>query len=234
MNFIERAREVGDNIPKLKMLNDEKSRLDEYRARKMIVVGATETLGEHATIAKELQGRGALISGLKTSVIGLQQVVRRLIIEFRDDRTVIIAPEKVEFFWTPLKPMPEKVGRELKKVWKGYVESKIPSGQAEILQILSNVQGFADQAGMVKQCRENMRDLGDQLPKQEDFLTLDHLTERLTQAWSDLNGDGLPPAVLNFLKKAHMSGISLAELENDVLDWLRDQGLLGRYVIRGR
>jgi len=234
MNCVERARAVGDSLPKLKRLKDEKSRLDEYTARKKILVGATEALEEYAIVAKELQERGTPVTGFKKSVLGHQKEVQRLIKAFREDRKVIIAPETTESFWHPLKLMPAKVKDELEKAWKKYVESMIPSGQVEILEILGRVQGFAGQAAAVNRLRNDMGRLGNQLPKQDDFQTLDNLAEQMKQAWNELNGEGLPPAVLNFLKKAHRNGISLADLDNDVLDWLRGQDLLGRYVIRGQ
>lgn len=234
MNLIQRTHDLGKNIPKLKRLQDEKHRLEEYTAHKDVLLGVTQRLGLLADIAHELQKRGVVVTGLKTSILGLRKHAQKIDTAFRDDKTVVIAPETAESFWHPLKKMPQKVERELEKVWRKYVESKIPAGQTEILSILSRVQGFAGQAATVNSHRNAMRNLGNQLPQQDDFKTLDDLADQVEQAWKALNGDGLPPAVLNFLKKAHLHGISLADLDEEVLEWLRQQDLLNKYIVRGR
>ena len=89
MNCIERARAIGDKIPKLKMLKDEKSRLDEYTNRKEIVVAATKALGEHAAVAKELTG-GKGVDVILDMVAG-DYVAREVETLAEDGRLVIIA-----------------------------------------------------------------------------------------------------------------------------------------------
>ena len=234
MNLIQRTQELGKSIPKLKKLQDEKHRLEEYTAHKNILMGATQELENLDAIANELQTRGVAVKGLKTSLLGLQRHVKAIETAFREDKGVIIAPETADTLWRQLKKMPSKVERELEKIWEKYVESKIPSGQTEILEILSRVQGFAGQAATVSKHRTAMRRLGNQLPKPEDFVTLDNLSVEVDTAWNALNGDGVPPTVLKFLKKAHPHGISLAEVTREIFDWLNDQNLLNNYIVRGR
>ena len=234
MNFIQRAQELARKIPELKKLQDERHRLEQYEAHKEKLVAMTSVLAGLAFIAQELRVRGVEISGFKRPVQGMLSETMRVVDAFKKDRGVIIAPETIETFWHPLEGMPGRVKNVLEKVWKEYVQAKIPSGQTEILDILSKVQGFQVQVATVKKLRTDMSELGQKLPDEEDLEILDTLTEQVKHAWNELNGDGLPLAVLVFLKKAHTTGISLADLDSEVLEWLRNHSLMGKYVVRGR
>lgn len=234
MNHIVRARELCRMIPILKKLQDEKRNFDTYAAHRNRLSNRATMLAGLADIADELGKRGAEDIGFKRSAQGLMAKTHQIAEVFHEDKNVIIAPESEPTFWKPLEAMPKKVCEALEKEWESYVESKIPPSQAGILEILSKVRGFSDQAGTVRGLFAEIRAMGNSLPKEGDFERLDALTVRVKQAWNDLHGDGMPSQVLDFLKKAHTSGFSLTDLNNDVLDWLKKKNLLGQYAIRSK
>ena len=234
MNHIERARELCRKIPELKKLQDEKHKLDQYAAYREKLKNVAAVLAGLADIAGELRKRGAEVTGFKASVHGMRSETRRVTAAFGGDKSSIIAPLTIPTFWQPLEGMPKKIRAVLEKEWEKYVDSKIPSSQTDILETLSKVQGFAPQAVLVRRICSDMHSLGERLPQVDDFQRLDALADQVKQAWRDLHGEGLPPMVLEFLKKAHTSGFSLLHLDNEVLDWLKRQNLLGQYTIRGR
>jgi hypothetical protein len=234
MNAMERARDLGQRIPKLQKLLAAKNKLDIYTAYKKVLSDVAGVLNIYAIIAGELRIRNAEVAGFKGSAIGMQKETRRIAEKFGDDANVIIAPETAYTFWEPLKRMPDKVKKELEISWTKYVETRIPPGQAEILEVLSRVRGLAAQVDAVSRRRADMHNLGRSLPSEEAFNRLDELALQVQQAWEDLDCEDLPVVVLTFLKKAHQNGISLADMGNEVFDWLRERNLLGTYVVRGR
>jgi hypothetical protein len=234
MNLIQRAQELSLKIPLLKKLQVEKQKLDEYTARRDNLRNIKMVLEEFARIAEGLRHRGCDISDIVVSTQGMRKETKKLADTFRDNRTVIIAPESVATFWMPMDSMPKKVKRELEKAWKSYVESQIPSRQADTLTVLSYVPSFSTQAKEVLRHREGMQNLSRALPQDEDFVRLEKLSQMVRRAWENLDGEGLPPTVLNFLKKAHLNGIPMADMDNAVLEWLRQHNLLGKYIVRAR
>ena len=234
MNSIERARDLSRKIPELKKLQDEKQWLDKYAAFRTKLEDLTTALEGLAGIADELRKKGWEVTGFKVAAQGMLTETRKVIAAFGNDKSSSIAPQTSQTFWTPLEAMPKKICNVLEKEWKNYVESKIPSDQTDILEILSKVQGFSDQTTTVHGLFSKMRSLGGQLPKKGDFELLDTLANQVQQAWESLDVDGLPPTVLDFLKKAHTNGFSLADLNDDVLNWLKEKNLLGQYAIRSK
>lgn len=234
MSHIEQARELSRKIPELKNLLEENNKLEKYEAYREKLASVTTFLAGLSDIADELRKRGGEVASFKKPVQGVLAGTRRVATAFHEDKSTFLAPEIASSFWNPLEAMPKKIRVELEKEWEKYVDAKIPASQADILETLSKVPGFAHQAATVRSMCSELRSLGATLPQSDSFQKLDVLTEQLNQAWSELDGEGLPPTVLDFLKKAHANGFSLADLDNDVLDWLKKQNLLGHYTIRGK
>lgn len=235
MNHIERTRDLSRKIPELKKLQDEKHRLDQYTAFRAKLENVTTGMEGLADLAGELRKKGREGADIKRSVHGILLETRQVIASFNEDKSIILTENASNTFWRPLESMLKKINVALKNEWKAYVESKIPSSQADILETLSKVQGFAAQAAKVRALFSAMRSLEDELPQAGDFERLDTLAEQVKQAWDELHSDEMPPAVLGFLKNAHTpNGVSLLHLDQVVLDWLKNQNLLGQYTIRGK
>lgn len=232
MTYTDRATILSHKIPKLKELKNEKKRLDEYSERKKQLVEASQILGALSLVVDALRDRGGDVSGFKKSVLGLRKEVRRLGAAFEANPGVIIAPETTKTFWYQLNPMPDKVKKEIEKEWKKFVESQIPPIQADILTILSRVQGFSKQADLVSKQRAKMQDMGSALPQEGSFEALDELAKQVEEAWNALNGEGMPQSVLDFFKKAHFHGFSLADIDEEITDWLKEKNLIEKYVVR--
>lgn len=234
MNHIARARELCQKIPGLKTIQDERHKFETYAAYRGKLNTIVTLLAGLADIADELRKRGGEDAGFKSSAGGVLARTRQIAQAFHEDKTIVIASQNTSVFWRPLEAMPKKIREALEKEWEKYVDSKIPPSQADILETLSKVQGFSDQASTVRSLFAEIRAMGNSLPKEGDFERLDALTVSVKQAWNDLHGDGMPSQVLDFLKKAHTSGFSLTDLNNDVLDWLKKKNLLGQYAIRSK
>jgi hypothetical protein len=136
-------------------------------------------------------------------------------------------------FWDALKQLPNQLCTSLRETWRAHIDSAIVPEQTELLDVMANVPDFADQVAAIRKLYADVARLRSILPESDQQVVLvAELAAKIDAAWKGLEGDGIPDAVLTFLRAASTDGATLDQLTPDVADWLTGRGLRQRVSIR--
>lgn len=114
----------------------------------------------------------------------------------------------------------------LKDTWRKYCDSLAPGVQDEVLNVLGRLSSLRDPVKRLQSQRDAIEKGRRTLPQStQDVAQVRSAAKIVTMEWSRLAGDGLPPAVLTFLKGVMTNGATLDTLTPEVLAWLRERQL---------
>lgn len=122
---------------------------------------------------------------------------------------------------------------ELRNAWRRYVAGRIPSVNADLLDVLQQVPAFRHPVEVIRQRLRELRDQQEQLPPSAAALeAVDRRVGEIGAAWRKLTSDEVPPAVVDFLRQAGVGGAPLSLLTDEVRDWLVSRRIDGSFRIR--
>ncbi|HEU0301502.1 MAG TPA: hypothetical protein VFR37_18730 [Longimicrobium sp.] len=125
------------------------------------------------------------------------------------------------------------VDAELRSAWRRYVAGRIPSVNADLLDVLQQVPTFRHPVEVIRQRLRELRDQQEQLPASAAALeAVDRRVSEIDAAWHKLTSDEVPSAVIEFLRQAGVGGAPLSLLTDEVRDWLVSRRIDTSFRIR--
>jgi len=225
----ERIRQLTveiDNLAGLKAAAAEAARFDVRVKQLENPLTEIEAL---ATTHQILRMKNVKVELDEEYIAALKSNLEKVSAEFKDDPKSILQPDQgLKFhFWTPLQQFPERINTSLLNAWKLYVHGKSPRIADDILMVLGNIAAFREQVHAIIDLQSKIRILCSTLPTTaEAFDQADKVTSKLTETWQNLQGDGIPSEVLEFIKKAADDGASFMDLSDSILAWLKSRNLV--------
>jgi hypothetical protein len=168
---------------------------------------------------------------LRDRVIDLQR-------RYANDKNVVLDPfpgEDVRWVLNqPLSQLPQKVKAALISAWGSWSRVNIPDIDKDVLEILAGITALRDSVAILRNLKANAETVCASLPEgSEDVVHLRKLCEDISAVWHNLAGEGIPTAVLIFLRSAgNRDGAQFDLLTTEVLDWLVVHGLRDALRIR--
>jgi hypothetical protein len=122
----------------------------------------------------------------------------------------------------------------IEKAWRSYVESRAIIGSSEVLDALMRLPQFRASVVSIRACNERINRLATQVPSDLRLAveSLDGLVQELRSAWATISADGIPDAVIKFLRASAAEGIPLDTFSDEIRNWLESKGLLNAFRVR--
>jgi hypothetical protein len=239
MSLLERVTHTRERIHALQALKERAVRASEFEQRAQTlggIAGALDTLCQPAAVLKQAgidvaQLDQALLAALRTKAEQLREAYAR-------DRSSILSPfpdqDFRHVFVTPCTAFQQRTEAALRDAWSGWVRSRMPAIDQEMLSVLSGVNALSRTVTNIQALLGLVSRHAAVLPQSaDDVKQVLALCDQANQAWHELAGDGIAPEILIFLRVAGSGiGASYDLLTPSILEWLDAHNL--RRVLRIR
>lgn len=238
MSLLERAQHLSLEVRELNGLKKraEQAALLEKRANDL-EAPATQLRQLDPSIAVLLD-LGERASFENQTVAALKSRINDLQSRYLLDKNVMLDPfpkEDIRFVLNrALEQLPSKSTIVLLEAWANWARRQLPPVDDEVLTLLEKITALREAVLAVKRLKQEAHLLSSSLPPDKDAtVRLTSLATAIGETWHNLTGDGVPPAVLAFLRKAiSIDGAKLQDMSPEVLDWMSEHSLSNSLRIR--
>jgi len=225
-----RLREFAAQKDQARRISDQ---LTGFRSR------ASQVQGEKADLAALLETYSLLCSREVRVPVPREQVrvalrqLEEVEAQYAAAPETLLAPRAYAPLADGLATLRRTLKAGMQEAWAGYVDSRVPLTDADLLDVLARVPAFR---GVVQRIRTLVQEIREQravLPDSGNALTaLDERVEGIESAWRALASDEVPREVVVFLREAGIAGARLDLLTDGVRRWLADRGIADSFRIR--
>lgn len=114
----------------------------------------------------------------------------------------------------------------LSAAWANYTQSKQATGDELLLDVFAQLKGFQESVAIIRRLQTEVSTRAHRLPRsRDDIQAFDVAVDQLRSKWSELEGEGVPPSVLEFIRAAASRGAGLELITDEVRTWLIDRGV---------
>ena len=185
---------------------------------------------------RALLHRGGVAVDSQPKTPGLRAFAARLReVAVRDPKALIgSSGEFGQQFKRPLEQFVNGLRVMMVRAWERHVyehSCQVPSE----LDVFEKLEGFRQSVRRIRECTRQRDEVRHQLPRSlNDLEHANQTLQQLQEAVAALGDDGIPVPVREFLSLAGRSGAPLESASSDVLDWLREHGLIGQFIVTTR
>ena len=238
MNLFERASTVERKLAELKVLDQRATEFEALRERRDALRNALRTF----RVANDrLKGFRALklCSGIQPAVAAkVSEAALELSKAFAIDRrsSTLTAGQRWKKFLAELQRVQDSADALSKSTWQEFIqtevalksptelEREIPPSPENRAAFALYCEKFSDSEGKLRQSQGGASQIPAIRAAVKDALA----------AYSQLKFD-YPPAVAEFLRQSMTpTGVPLDRVSGELLDWLRERNMLGRYAVRNK
>ncbi len=118
--------------------------------------------------------------------------------------------------------------------WKAHVAANSETAPSDVLTALGAVPQYKPVVARIGTIKTQIETLGNRLPQNPEagLTLLTTLMASYRTAWAEMTADGVPPAVIGFLRAAAAGGAPLNQLTDEVREWLEGRKLLHVFRIK--
>jgi hypothetical protein len=118
--------------------------------------------------------------------------------------------------------------------WKVHIEARSVTASSEVLTALGAVPQYKPVVAQIMSLKSQIATLATSLPQDPAaaLSQLNTLMDSYRTAWGGMTTDGIPPAVIGFLRATAGSGVALNQLTDEVRIWLEGRNLLHIFRIK--
>ena len=239
MNLLERVAQTKSRIHALEGLKERAARASEFEQRAQTVCNIARGLDMLCLPATVLKQAGIEVPQLdQLLLIVLRTKAQQLKEDYARDPSSILNPfpeqDFRQVFVTPCNAFKQKAETALSEAWSGWVRSKMPAIDQEVLNVLAGVNALSRAVASIQALLTLIGDQSGTLPTSvEDVKAVLALCAQTNQAWHELAGEGIAPEILAFLRAAGSGvGAPYDLLTPSILAWLDAHHL--RRVLRVR
>jgi len=161
------------------------------------------------------------------------ELFKTLYKNWETDKTNII--QKNDFFrrvqWSTIET---EIKSTLLKQWEDYIDSNKPSVNRETLNAFEQIPDFANIVSSIKEKLELLDEYKNSLPSGDNnFQLVISSSLEMKFLMEQLDSKDIPDSVSSFLKKAGtIGGIDLSEITTEIFEWLRENNLLDKCLVK--
>jgi hypothetical protein len=239
MSLLERVELARGRIDALQSLKQRADQAADFEQRAKVLAVLAAELEAVRVPAAVLDQAGIAVAPADEKLLAPLRARASLLKDgYALDRSAILAPfpgEDFRFvFLTPCNAFRQKAEAALHRAWSGWVQSKTPAIDHEVLRVLSTVSALST---TVTRIQAQLALIGRHeavLPRDAGGVQyVKELCAQVNEAWHELAGDGIAEDVLGFLRTAGSSvGASFDALTPSIIKWLDEHNL--RRVLRVR
>lgn len=238
MSLFERVAYTRERIYSLQALKERAARASEFEHRAQGLAGIASALDTLCLPAAVLKQAGIDVQLDQTLLTALRLKAEQLTEAYMQDHSSILNPfpdqDFRHVFVTPCTAFKQRTETALKEAWSGWVHSRMPAIDPEVLNVLAGVNALSKTVAGIQTLLSLIGRYAVVLPQSEDDVTqVLAMCAQANQAWHELAGDGIAPEILTFLRAAGSAlGAPYDLLTPSILEWLDAHKL--RRVLRIR
>ena len=234
--LLDRALGLAEKINRYEKRKAAAGQAETYRTRASQFDAAKTSLTDAWVAINRFEEAAIPVNFQATNADILMQNATSLRDLFYVDPAVLDSPPfnlKYEFF-DRLSGLSTFAREALDEAWRSYVDAQGVNSSSEVLDALMKLSQFRASVIAIKACRERIDRLASQTPSdvQGAVKTLGGLVQEHRLAWSAISADGIPEAVIKFLRSSAAEGIPLSEFTDEIRKWLDSKGLLSAFRVR--
>jgi hypothetical protein len=236
--LLERAQGLADRITRYHGLKGMADEAGHFQTRAIQFGNASERLTATHEALQRFKEAGTEVRFVPADAAGLAAKAKTLRQAVQEDPAVLRDPPfdlKYQFI-DRLVSLSSAADRAMTEAWKRYVQERSDLHSDDVLNALAALPQFKASVAKIRQCRVNIAALGASLPADPSTAVarLSVLVDEHRTAWAELRADGIPDAVIAFLRACAAEGAPLSGLTDEVRSWLESRNLLSAFRIKIR
>lgn len=239
MTLLQRAKDLTSSLEELNALDKRADHAQLFENRADTFEKPATSLRGLEESMKVLLELGIVVPGIeKETVIALKNRINDLHSRYLLNKNVMLDPfpgENIKYVLTnALSRLPDQSREALIRGWGEWCRRQLPHVDEEVLTLLEKIEALRKSAQSVRELKKEFDEVSSSMPiATESVERITHLAGDMNEVWLDLTGEGVPQPVLIFLRKAiSIEGARLAELTQDVRDWMSEHGLSNSLRVR--
>lgn len=237
MNLLERSEKLASEIVEINALGAIAGQAEAIRSRASQFETALATLRLSAGSARLLRGHGVQFDVDVQSADGVGHFLGQLLEAVSADPAAALATRDIQpKMLAPLAKLAASVQAAADQAWLRHIRSQLPAVNTDLLDALARVPALRMKVEHFRGLRNRALTIGEKAPtKDAEFEVAQALILQCSEAWSDLDAEGIPKAVITFFREAASPlGAKLSALTPEVLSWLQEHALVDAFGIRTR
>lgn len=236
--LLDRAKDLASQITSYQRLQSDAVEAEQYATRAKQFSGAADRVVRSVGTCRRLADANVPIDFTPANAADLAGKARSLRAAVAEDASALQDPPfDLKYDFTDrLVSLASAADTAASAAWRKWVsqESRLQSG--DILDALSAVPQFKSTIETIRQRRLAIASLAASIPSDVEAAKgrLRDLVAEHNKAWSDMTADGIPPAVMSFIKACAGEGASISMLTEEVRLWLDQRVLADAFRIRIR
>lgn len=184
----------------------------------------------------EMRTAGLVKAGPEVSP-SLRAHAEALLARAKADRSVLAeADDAFRFkFETGVRKATGELTAACQAGWAAHTAARADFPAEDVLAALDAIAGYRPQVHRIRDAARDFRKLRESTPAAAELVSalaqVDAAGQQKDEALAAMQGDDLPPAVLNFLRKTGQGGAALSDLSSPVAAWLEARDLSGAFRI---
>ncbi|AOS46096.1 hypothetical protein Verru16b_03192 [Lacunisphaera limnophila] len=196
--------------------------LQQHFERTKDLLDTGELLENHELVPKDFLPRGK-VSGLRKKV----GILRKRLSE---SRSQLMAQNTWASCDKEAGELGDILDTKFRAIWAQYIRER--TQKTEPFAPFKQMESCAEVLAEIERVAVELNQALAELPRSEaDFAKIKKAEARIISLIAKLDLGDVPKSVEQFLKRASQSGVSLAELSDEVLEWLKDKKLTGNLRI---
>jgi hypothetical protein len=226
--LVERSERVRNAIQDLARLQRIAQEVEGYRTRAKQLRDPLEAVQRYLILLDEFRHRGLVVVFDPVDARALRTQITQLAAAYHTDpASILTSGGKTKYtLWQALSDLPRKLETALQTTWREYVRSHLPVEHAQLLASLERIPSFSGQVASIRRLYRQAEILQSRLPRTpHDIDEVVRIEVQLSEAWRDLQGEGIAPGVVQFLQFATTGRATLRHVTPDVAEWVAKHDL---------
>jgi hypothetical protein len=236
--LLERAQGLADRITRYRNLKGMADEAEQFETRANQFSNVSERLTATHDALRRFREAGIEVAFVPADAAGLAAKAKTLRVAVQENPAVLGDPPfDLKYQFTDrLVALSSAADRAITEAWKRYVDERSDLHSEDVLNALAALPQFKAGVAKIRQCRANIAVLGASLPADPSTAVarLSVLVDEHRTAWAELRADGIPDAVVAFLRACAAEGAPLSGLTDEVRTWLESRNLLSAFRIKIR
>ena len=236
--LLERATDLATQIAEYKALKGAADNAAQFHTRAKQFTDLSKRISDTRAALEALEDASVDVSFAPTDGVGHATKAETLRAALRDSPTAINDPpfDLKHEFMDRISGIVAAADGAMIDAWKTYVAKRADFGANDVLSTLAEVPQFRSVVSKIRQIRNNIADLGADLPTdpRAAVVRIDTLVSEHNAAWATLSAESIPSTVISFIRAATNEGAPLNTYSDELRAWFESQNLLDAFRIKLR
>ena len=236
--LIERATGLAARITRYRNLRGTADEADHFQTRAIQFGNVSERLTRTHDALRRFKEAGIEVAFVPADAAGLAARAKKLRLAVQEDPAALRDPPfDLKYAFTDrLLAVSNAADRAMTEAWERYVDERADLHSDDVLNALAALPQFRSSVMKIRQCRASIAALGASLPSDPPTAVacLSAIVDEHRTAWAELTADGIPDAVIAFLRACAAEGAPISGLTDEVRGWLESRNLLKAFRIKIR